>query len=67
MKRPFGRLQKIQSIKKETTNMTNKPETLATTDLTVKELDQTYGVTEEELASVSLVCTCTCGLDLKDG
>ena len=42
--------------------MTHKPETLASTDLTVKELDQAYGIAEEELASVSIACTCTCGL-----
>jgi phosphopantetheine adenylyltransferase len=48
-------------IPKETINMSQNTEHLATQNLHVEELEDRYGLTEEELASASIVCTtCTC-------
>ena len=40
--------------------MANKTEYPASRDLRVEELDYLDGITEEEMATVSYVCTCTC-------
>ena len=43
--------------------MATEPQYLASRDLLVEELDHISGISEEEMTTVSYVCTCTCSDD----
>ena len=43
--------------------MPTEPQYLASQDLVVEELDHISGISEEEMSTVSYVCTCTCSDD----